>query len=243
MCYIDVMAADSYGRFNKKLAKMIGLSGAVYLDVLVNILNTVKRKDKFTDRSMGYFTVDRKYVTGETTLTTAEQKEFDALFESLNIMMVNPEDSKQVSLDLGALSAWLSDVKESDLKSTAEQIEILRSDLKKEKKVKAAAGKKLGMMNRWATWITGSDVVKDTYTKVFEMWYSRGIQTDAEVSSKVTTYEAVHDEALKLACLEKQLTTGWTDPKLVVSKATEEFKGNRSLPEQKVATKVGTNLF
>lgn len=238
MCYIDVMSASSYGRFNKKLARMIGLAGATYLEVLIDILATVKRKNKFTDRAMGYFSVDRKFVTAETTLTAAEQREWDNVFESLNILLVNPADSKQVSLDLGTLNALLSDVKEDEVKTMSAQIEQLKADLKKEKKKSAAEGKKSGMMNRWHNWITGSDAVRAAYAKVFEMWYSRGIQTDAEVSSRVSVYEAVKDEALKLACLDKQLITGWTDPKLVVSKAQEEFKGNRSLPEQKVAKAV-----
>lgn len=243
MCYIDIMAPTAYRRYNKKLAHLFGLSGAAYLDALVEILDTVKRKNKFTDREMGFFTVDRKYITRETTLTGPEQKEFDALFESLQFLLVNPADSKQVSLDLGSLNALLSGVEEDEVKAMAEKFTALKTELKKEKKKSAAEGKKAGMLARWATWITGSDVVIAEFTKVLEMWYSRGIQTDAEITSRIGVYESIKDESLKLACLNKQLITGWTDPNLVVNKVTEDLKGNKTLGEQRVAVSIGDIKF
>lgn len=243
MCYIDIMSPTAYRRYNKKLAHLFGLAGAAYIDVLVEILDTVKRKNKFTDREMGFFTVDRKYVSAETTLTGPEQKEFDALFESLEFLLVNPKDSKQVSLDLGSLNALLSGVDDDEVKVMAEKFAAMKSELKKEKKKATSEGKKAGMLARWATWITGSDAVKEAFTKVFEMWYSKGIQTDAEITTRIRVYESIKDESLKLACLNKQLMTGWTDPNLVVSKTKEETKGNRTLGEQKVATALSDIVF
>lgn len=68
---------NNYLKFNSKVANVIGLTAAVYCELLLQ--ESIKNKND-------YFTVDRQYIKEKTTINEKEQLELDNQLESIKII-------------------------------------------------------------------------------------------------------------------------------------------------------------
>ena len=67
---IDLLSTDNLANYNVKIAQVMGLHSAIYINELINISNKATQKNKLV--SDKYFILDRKYITKRTNLSVEE---------------------------------------------------------------------------------------------------------------------------------------------------------------------------
>lgn len=108
---LDILCTDNYEMFNVKLARVIGLLGAVYINILLNIQQKATKKDRLEG---GYIILDRKFVEDRTSITIEQQRELDANLSSLKL--IHKQDGDKLFVDVEALSALTLEEDEQVLK-------------------------------------------------------------------------------------------------------------------------------
>ena len=207
----DVLAQSAYGRYNIYLVQLVGLEAAVYWEVIYAIsdlaLTKSDRKQTIID---GYFGVDRTYVRSRTGLSTEKQRILDKAFAQLGVLIINPTNPEYLSVDnMKMLQFLMGDDKISEKKKFFSEA---TSTATKEVKAQKSASKKEGMINRWLSWVTGSDSLKEAYSKAFTVWYGMNIQTDVEIQARINLVETSStDESFKILLLNRAVETGYKD--------------------------------
>ena len=94
----DLMCTDNYAMFNVKVANVMGLHAAVYVNEILNITQKAQQKRKIVD---GYVTIDRDYVHHRTTIFPEEQISIDKKLVGIGVLSVaeNNPDNIQLSVD------------------------------------------------------------------------------------------------------------------------------------------------
>ncbi len=98
---IELLSMSNYGHFNIKLAHILGLNTAVYLNQLMDINEKAIRKNKLV---ANFFILDREYVTSRTTLSEKEQKEIESNLVKLGILERSKEDDNSLLLNIAVLT-------------------------------------------------------------------------------------------------------------------------------------------
>ena len=103
---MDILATDNMVSYNVKIAQVMGLHSAIYINELMNISAKAHRKNKLiSDR---YFLLDRKYITKRTTIDEKEQLAIDYKLVKQNIIF-KPEGGVDVlELNIDKLAEILS---------------------------------------------------------------------------------------------------------------------------------------
>ena len=96
---IELLSMSNYGNYNIKLASILGLETAVYLNELMNINEKALKKKKITDNS---FIIDRKYIESRTTLNPEKQQELEINLIKLGILERNDADT--INLNISSLT-------------------------------------------------------------------------------------------------------------------------------------------
>lgn len=117
---LDLLSQSNYNRYNIKIAKILGLKTAIYIEELLDINDKAIRKDKIktvqtelpfgTDNKIEksiYFVVDREYIKERTTLTASEQKELDEKLLELHILRKSDLDTDELAIDISMLTSIL----------------------------------------------------------------------------------------------------------------------------------------
>lgn len=89
---IEILSQSNYKSFNIKIAHLLGLETAVYLNALIEINEKAIRKEKISED--GFFTLDRKYISDVTTLSDKKQLELDIILKESNILEVSKNNIK-----------------------------------------------------------------------------------------------------------------------------------------------------
>jgi len=98
MAYYDLLGQNAYGQYNRELARKIGLKPAVYIAEITNILMEVLRKNKY-DHDSGEWTLQREYLSLQTTLTEEEQMQCEDIFIKLGVIKRSSKNVIMVSLE------------------------------------------------------------------------------------------------------------------------------------------------
>ena len=77
MAYLDIAGNSSYGRYNRKFARIVGLEAAVYWSEILEVLDRVLEKKTFDND--GWFTLDRDYIKKRTTFSEEKPKECEEI--------------------------------------------------------------------------------------------------------------------------------------------------------------------
>lgn len=88
---VDLLSTSNLQSFNIKLASIIGLHEAIYLNALIEINEKAVRKKKVDEEN--FFTLDRDYIKERTTITCKEQGQIEATLEELEIIKIKNKDS------------------------------------------------------------------------------------------------------------------------------------------------------
>lgn len=138
MCWIDLMASDSKGSFNRMAANRYGLEAAVYLEELLNVLVQVKRKA--THDSSGFFRLDRKYIQDRTTLTSGKQLKCDSMFSQLGFLDIDPNDPDRIVIKMSKLVQELSDESMPMKNGKPVKVKVEKAPVDKEGRIKGMIG-------------------------------------------------------------------------------------------------------
>ena len=109
---IELLSMSNYGNYNIKLANILGLESAVYINELMNINEKAVRKNRVEDN---FFTLDREYIMSRTTLSIETQLELDDKLMKLGIL--ERLESNIVSINITVLTSILMDPSEELMKT------------------------------------------------------------------------------------------------------------------------------
>jgi hypothetical protein len=124
---IELLSTSNYSQFNIKVAHIIGLTSAVYLNELMNINEKAIRKNKVTNEC---FVIDRKYIQSRTTLTEEEQLEIEANLLKIGVLQKDESNPDVISLDITALTTILMEPDESLIKNIKDIVKTSKSTTK-----------------------------------------------------------------------------------------------------------------
>ena len=99
---LDLLRTDEYVSFNKKLAHIIGLESAIYINQVINIMGKAIKKDKLVDG--GYIIIDRKYIYDQTTLDEDKQLKLEEKLIKLKLIVRDVENPNQIKVDIQLLA-------------------------------------------------------------------------------------------------------------------------------------------
>ena len=112
---IDLISTDNMISFNIKIAEVLGLNTAIYLNELMNIaMKAVRKKKLVADK---FFIVDRAYVKSRTTISLEEQLAIDKKMVQMNIIQKanGGADEDSIYVDFELLAKMLSTDDEATL--------------------------------------------------------------------------------------------------------------------------------
>ena len=124
---IELLSTSNYSQFNIKVAHIIGLTSAVYLNELMNINEKAIRKNKVTNEC---FVIDRNYIQSRTTLKEEEQLEIESNLLKIGVLQKDESNPDVISLDITALTTILMEPDESLIKNIKDIVKTSKSTTK-----------------------------------------------------------------------------------------------------------------
>ena len=103
---IDLLSTDNLANYNVKIAQVMGLHTAIYINELINISNKASQKNKLIADK--FFILDRKYITKRTTLTLEEQLAIDTKLHKVNVLQKADNEIDVIYLDIETLASIIS---------------------------------------------------------------------------------------------------------------------------------------
>lgn len=103
---IDLLATDNLATYNIKIAQVMGLHTAIYINELMNISNKATQKNKLVADK--FFILDRKYITKRTTLALEEQLAIDTKLVKVHVMQKADNEVDIIYLDIDKLASIIS---------------------------------------------------------------------------------------------------------------------------------------
>ena len=98
---LDLLGTDNYISFNIKVANVIGLHAAIYVNEITNINAKAIRKEKLED---GFITLDRNYIQSRTTLPIEEQYSIDKNLNNIGAVELKEENPDKIKLNIDTLT-------------------------------------------------------------------------------------------------------------------------------------------
>lgn len=112
---LDILNMNDYISFNVQLARIFGLTGAVYLSELLSIYRKAIKKNKLIDDN--YFKLDRVYMRNRTTISLEDQLKVDDVCVKNSLMYKHNDNPDILKLDVTMLLQILSTEDEKTLES------------------------------------------------------------------------------------------------------------------------------
>lgn len=97
----DLMCTDNYAMFNIKVASVMGLHAAVYVNEILNITQKAQQKRKVVN---GYVTIDRDYIHRRTTIFPEEQITIDKKLVGIGVLSVAEDNPDNIQLSVDTLA-------------------------------------------------------------------------------------------------------------------------------------------
>lgn len=124
---LDILATDNMVSYNVKVARIMGLHSAIYINELINISAKAIKKSKLIAGK--YFLLDRKYITERTTIEEKEQLAIDYKLVQNNIIN-KPEDSTDaIFINVDKLAEMISSDNEKYLNSLSKRTQVHTTSL------------------------------------------------------------------------------------------------------------------
>lgn len=232
MAYYDVLSADSYGRFNRKLAKLTNLQTAVYWSEILDIITKVVKKKKFDDQ--GYFKLDRKYVEERTSINLDSQFECDSVLEKLAVLQRHEADPNLIKVELATMEQILitDDVKQLDLPK----------NIVKRTVTQKAADKKAAILMMLKNHIKETDPELQTaYKNWIDVTYDKGMCKTAQVQLFIDTINKfTADKNVKLKLINIAISLSYKVADWAINKYTAD--NHLALGAQKTSTGVSSKF-
>lgn len=99
---IDLVSTSNYAHYNIKLAQIIGLEAAIYINELLNINEKAVRKSKLKEGAMK---LNRSYITRRTTFSHIKQLEIEQRLVNIGLIIRDDLEPDLLSVDLAILTS------------------------------------------------------------------------------------------------------------------------------------------
>lgn len=119
---VDLLSPADYIMVNRNAIRVLGLNTAIYCSELLSIYKKVIKKKKFLED--GYFKVDRKYITDETSLEIEEQFKCDLNLKKVNIIKISETDPNIIFFDIEVFASVLASEDIKLLDSVSAKVKI-----------------------------------------------------------------------------------------------------------------------
>ena len=227
-------------RLNKNLIKIANFEVAAYWAELQSILKQVVKKGTADER--GFFTLDRDFMTRETTLSLAKQLKCDETLVSMGVVMKDPEDPNRLAISVENMIEIITNEDTKKLKKT--------KAVKQDEKEAKVAGIKTNMKRAILTqdielraayerWVDGMvDAANCRFTKAVVQLFEKTI-------SEYTQDKKIQLKIIEIATINSYRDATWAINKLAnPSNFNSNFKNNiaTKLPEQKICSGVSDDV-
>ena len=213
---VELLSTSNYVQFNIRLAHIIGLESAIYLNELLNINEKAIRKATLKGCMMK---LDRDYIFNRTTLTPEKQIEIELKLLKIGLI-VKPDDEPNMScIDIGVLTGLIM----------AEDEELIKS-VQKLAKVKGASksAKRQAITARMKDAIIAEN--EELRAAYFE-WIDAVVAKVGWLSNKAVTVAqqlvdefANHNLDVALKVIEIAAVNGYKDMQWAINKYTSNYK-------------------
>lgn len=119
----DLMCTDNYAMFNVKVANVMGLHAAVYVNEILNITQKAQQKRKVVD---GFVTINRDYVQHRTTIFPEEQISIDKKLVGIGVLSVAEDNPDNIQLSVDALANLVA-ADDADLLKKVSKLTVVKS--------------------------------------------------------------------------------------------------------------------
>lgn len=216
---IDFISTSNYGYYNVKLANILGLETAVYLNELLNINEKAIRKNTISDC---YFKLDRTYIKSRTTIDEEAQIGIDNELIKLELLYRKENNYDIVMLDLEKITGLLI----SDDDELKKGIEKLIKVKKRKSKTESLSDNlkrfvdsgNIGVDNALKDWI---DVIVDKFGR----FNKTGVQeTQSKIINASNGNPTKAIDILKIATINE-----WKDIDYAINVYNEKHKNEKNL--------------
>lgn len=212
------MYLDIYNNItvNKKLIKLAGINTALYWAELCDILVKVFNKKTYDEN--GFFTLDRKYVEEQISLTEIDQISCDAVLRKLDVLDVDPNDTNRLRIDSAKMVALMAEVDVTAIKKITKQAKQTREE--------KSAAKKAGMKSTMLTAIstTNSDVL-EAYRRWIDCMVENRRLTKAQVEVFQQTVESYTDNVeAQIKIIDIATTKTYIDAAWAINIFNKDYK-------------------
>ena len=111
---IELLSLSNYVSYNIKVAQILGLEAAIYINEITNINEKALRKNKLDEN---FFTIDREYIFNRTTLTPEKQKEIEKNLLKIGILEKAENNPDTILLNITVLTSILMSPDETLIKN------------------------------------------------------------------------------------------------------------------------------
>lgn len=218
--YLDLAANSSYGRYNKKLVKLIGLEGACYWDYIVGI--AFRAKEKATIDDEGYFTINRAQIETDLLLPKEQQFVQEAMLTKLGWFQNKSGSGNRGRCDFAKYSYMMiedqfpenvikeiSDIRENQLKFIAE-LKLSTVDKKRSNLIQ--------VLKDHVCKVESDQDLKIAYCNLIDVIYDKGICKNCQVDLFITGINSyTSDKNIKLEILKIATVQSLRDPSWAIS--------------------------
>lgn len=201
---IELLSMSNYGNYNIKVAQILGLESAIYLNELMNINEKAVRKNKITEN---FFTIDREYITSRTTLTSERQEELEV--NLIKVGILERIGKNDINLNISALTSILAAPDEELVKTLSKVIKKPKTPKKEPTDRQASIAN-----NMKTAIITTNEELISAYSE----WIESVIHKDGWMSKKAVTVAqqvvdqfANHNLDVALKIIEIATINGYRD--------------------------------
>lgn len=234
--WTDIMSTDNNMTINRTAAKMFGLTTAVYISELCNILVKVRAKKTY-DQS-GFFKLDRRYVKERTTLGSAEQREAEQILVNAGCMMKRDDPENCICVDMQALVGLITGCDVKDMKLVVSAAKEDMKAKKQESRTEAAAKKKEAIVaNMMRVANEESDLVK----QALENWIMQMLKVGRGKFTLETFKIGIsviskYSDSDKKKILDTAVANGWSNLEWIVNSMSKSGQLKpRSTKEHKLS--------
>lgn len=212
---LDILGTNNYSSFNIKLAELIGLHEAIYLNQLININHKAIEKKKIDN---DFFTVDRKYIRQRTTIDRNEQLRLDKALSDLGILSIDEQNNCKLKINLSVILSILDADQNSGTVLALQDIKL--SKPKKETKEQQACNAMKALIETTNTELYEAycDWIDAVYAKLH--WMSKKAVIFGQQLVDETSHKDL-DVALKI--LELATVNGYKDMTWAVKLYKEQY--------------------
>lgn len=225
---IELLSTSNYSQFNIKVAHIVGLQAAVYLNELMNINEKAIRKNKITNDC---FVIDRNYIYSRTTIKEEEQLEIEANLLKIGVLQKDPDDADVIFLDITALTTILMEPDETLIKNIQD---VVKSNKTSSKAAKTEAIKN----NLKKAIVTTNEELRQAYYEWIDSAYEQnGKLAKAAVINAQQVVDGFANGYLDVALKLIQIATihGHREMMWAVDAYKRDYKINFLKPQQAVA--------